>query len=121
MGREASLIVAIDPVHDRVTSQNFISVAHAIFGMEGNEAFCRALEGFMIVHKHNQNFCIGGYSAPAANAPPSITHAEECGRCVFRRDLQDAGLCVTTFDVPVPDSFNHPFIECWLVAPSAQT
>ncbi|CAJ1429831.1 unnamed protein product [Effrenium voratum] len=110
--RCASVVLAIDPVVCQHSQQSFLTLLKAIFGLEG-PPLCPDLQGCIVAHKHQQNFCVGGYSAPSKDAAPSITHSDSCDRCTFRRALEDAGVTVRTFEIPPPREFVHPFIECW--------
>eukprot|EP00933_Yihiella_yeosuensis_P080098 TRINITY_DN93502_c0_g1_i1.p1 TRINITY_DN93502_c0_g1~~TRINITY_DN93502_c0_g1_i1.p1 ORF type:complete len:151 (-),score=21.22 TRINITY_DN93502_c0_g1_i1:470-874(-) len=109
----ATVVVASDPADDAESQLNFIRTVLALLGHDGLAPLCTRLEGLIVTHKHQQNFCIGGYSAPSKDSKPSITHAEGCDRCTFRRALEDAGLVVTKFAIDAPREFAHPFIECW--------
>ncbi|CAJ1327028.1 unnamed protein product [Effrenium voratum] len=108
--RCASVVLAIDPVVCQHSQQSFLTLLKAIFGLEG-PPLCPDLQGCIVAHKHQQNFCVGGYSAPSKDAAPSITHSDSCDRCTFRRALEDAGVTVRTFEIPPPREFVHPFIE----------
>jgi len=110
----ASVIVAADPVVDAGSQQRFVALLHAMLGMDGEPAICRDLQKLIIAHKHQQSYCISGYTAPVAGARPTITDAGECDKCLFRRGLEDAGFVVTDWE-PAPVGFEHPFIQCWSI------
>jgi hypothetical protein len=118
---KASLVVAVDPAESHEEAQNFIKMAKAVMGLDSGRALCPNAEGFLLVHKHTNSYCIAGYSAPSSTAAPTVSLADECSRCTFRRDLEDAGIKVAPFDIPVPSNFKHPFVECWQLAPSPNT
>lgn len=111
----ANVVVFTDPADTEESQQDFLRMVRAVVGLDGGPALCSALEGLLLVHKHQQSFCIGGYSAPVglADARPAITLSEHCERCSFRRDLEDAGLKVGKLDLKVPSDYAHPFVECW--------
>lgn len=111
----ANVVVFTDPVDSEQSQHDFMGVLRAMVGLDGGPALCSALEGLLLVHKHQQSFCIGGYSAPVGlvDARPAITLSEHCDRCSFRRCMEDAGLKVGKLDLKVPSDFAHPFVECW--------
>lgn len=114
----ADVVVAVDPVSDSASLRDFGKVLQAVFGLDigdGQRGLCRDMKQFILVHKHQQSYCIGGYSAPLAGAHPSITNAEECERCLFRRELEDLGLVLQPW-LQAPTDYKHPFVECWLVS-----
>lgn len=115
----ASVVIASDPADDAESQQNFLEVVKAMYGLNGEPPLCRSLQLFLVAHKHQQNYCICGYSAPAADARPTITHAEERDRCLLRRSLEDIGLSVGLWQKP-PKEFAHPFVECWTITPSVR-
>jgi len=116
--RSARTIVATDPVVDLESQENFITTVYALFGMDGEAPVCMDLERFILVHKHQQSYCISGYVAPVPGALPTITDVDECDKCLFRRRLEDAGLALSPWAHP-PIGFEHPFIECWLLRPQS--
>lgn len=111
--RNANVVVCTDPVDSEDSQREFLAFLAALLGLDGGVPLCTALDGLLLVHKHQQTFCISGYSAPMQQARPTITHAEHCGRCTFRRSLEDAGLVVRKLDLATPSEFDHPFVECW--------
>jgi len=111
----ADVAVAADPVGDEGTQRDFLTAARALLGLDGQPALGRSLRQLLVVHKHQQSFCISGYSAPTDGARPTITQADECERCVFRRNLEDAGIKVTQWHRP-PKEFAHPFVEMWALS-----
>lgn len=116
----ATLVLAVDPAENSEEAEKFIKMAQAVMGLDSGRALCPNMEGFLLVHKCTNSYCIAGYSAPLAKAAPTVSLADECSRCTFRRDLEDAGVMVTPFEVPIPKSFKHPFVQCWQIAPRAR-
>lgn len=113
--RDASIVVASEPVVDLGSQQNFIAMLHALLGLDGEPPICHALQKVIVSHKHQQTFCISGYVAPSVDARPAITDADECDKCLFRRALQDSGLECRPWH-PAPIHFEHPFVECWSIS-----
>lgn len=114
--RIANIVFAADPVVDIESQNNFIAMVHALFGMDGQTPLCLNLEQLIVVHKHQQSYCIRGYVAPVADAPPSITDVDEIEKCLFKSALEDAGLSVSLW-THAPVGFEHPFVEAWLLKP----
>lgn len=112
---QADMVVAAEPVFDEASERDFLRVLEAVLGLDGEAPLCRNLKALLVVHKHQQSYCISGYSAPTPDARPTITHAEECSRCIFRRSLEDAGMAVRPWQAP-PRDFAHPFVESWVVS-----
>jgi len=110
----STIMVAADPVTDEKSQQDFLILARAVFGLDGEPPVGRSLRTFLVAHKHQQSFCISGYTAPVANARPAITHAEECCRCSFRRKLEDAGMRIQPWH-DAPKDFAHGFVELWSI------
>ena len=108
----AQVLVAAEPVICEESQKQFLGLVRAVLGIDGGR-LCPRLEGFLVVHKHQQNLCIGGYSAPLHGAPPGIALSDSCDRCTFRRLLQDSGVSVNSFEIAPPKKFAHPFVECW--------
>jgi hypothetical protein len=113
--RAANVVVLTDPVDTEEALDDFLVFIRALVGLDGGLPLCSALEGLLMVHKHTQAFCIGGYSAPVglSEARPAITHAEHIDRCSFKRTIEDEGLVVNKLDLQVPSEYAHPFVECW--------
>ncbi|OLP84583.1 hypothetical protein AK812_SmicGene34529 [Symbiodinium microadriaticum] len=109
--KSAHVLVAAEPVTCQCSERDFLSLLEAVLG--GGSLLCPRLEGFLVAHKHQQNFCIGGYSAPSREAAPGIVLSDSCDRCTFRRKLQDAGASIGAFAIEPPREFAHPFVECW--------
>eukprot|EP00414_Alexandrium_minutum_P001916 CAMPEP_0113821338 /NCGR_PEP_ID=MMETSP0328-20130328/1688_1 /TAXON_ID=39455 /ORGANISM="Alexandrium minutum" /LENGTH=283 /DNA_ID=CAMNT_0000789269 /DNA_START=57 /DNA_END=905 /DNA_ORIENTATION=- /assembly_acc=CAM_ASM_000350 len=114
--REANIVVATEPVEDLQSQEQFLAMVHAMLGMDGEPPICMALEQLIVVHKHQQSYCISGYVAPIPGAPPSITDVEEVEKCLFRRALEDAGLAISRWQ-HAPVGFEHPFVELWSLKP----
>mmetsp|Transcript_17010 Transcript_17010/g.53363 ORF Transcript_17010/g.53363 Transcript_17010/m.53363 type:complete len:291 (+) Transcript_17010:74-946(+) len=115
---QASIVVATDPVVDLESQNNFLVMVRALLGMDGEPPLCADLEQLIVVHKHQQSYCISGYVAPLPDAPPAVTGVEECEKCLFRRALEDAGLAVGRWQ-HAAIGFEHPFVECWQLKPRA--
>merc|ERR1711920_530332 len=103
-----------DYVVDATSQEKFFVTLRAMLGMDGEPAICQLLERIILVHKHQQSYCIGGYQAPVPGAKPSITQADGCSHCLFLQGLQDAGFTTKPWQPP-PVGFEHPFVECWTV------
>jgi len=110
----ASIVVASDPADTHETQESFLHIVKAMFGIGVEVPLCRNLQMFLMAHKHQQNYCIAGYSAPSADSRPTISLADERGRCLLRHGLEDAGLSVNDWQQP-PKEFAHPFVELWMI------
>ncbi|CAE7320656.1 eef1akmt3, partial [Symbiodinium microadriaticum] len=114
--KSAHVLVAAEPVTCQCSERDFLSLLEAVLG--GGSLLCPRLEGFLVAHKHQQNFCIVATAAPSAesckmqvlpSAPSpsnpqgsSLTPSSSAGRSVCRGDDESR-----TLDSNIPNGVAH--------------